>query len=182
MASSTRTADVRRLLRATAGLVTTALVLVGCGANFNAQSEQQYQPAVGVNSRTAGVYVIDTLVVTDGKGNGTVVSALINQQSSDDTLQSVTAQDLHGHSLQVSQLPNNGVRLPSGQAVQLGDSGAVRISGSPLLAGGVITLTFTFAQASPKRLEVPVVTDSSTYSRVPVGPMSSTPSAMPSSP
>lgn len=153
-------------------IVLAALLLLssGCGSNFNAQSQQQYQPAVGVSDRTSGVYAINTLVVTNDNGDGTVVSALINQAKHDDTLAKVTAVDNLGAALKVAPLPASGLSLPAGQAVQLADSGAVRLSGSSPKAGTFITLTFTFAQAAPVAVQVPVVINSSTYASVPVGP------------
>lgn len=151
------------------GAVCAALVLSACGSNFDAQSQQPYQPAVGVSNRTGDVYAIDTLVVTNNNGDGTVVAALINQAQQDDTLREVSAVDNDGGALTVAPLPDTGLPLPSGQAVQLADSGAVRVSGKSLRAGYFITLTFTFAQAAPLEMQVPVVINSSTYTGVPVG-------------
>jgi hypothetical protein len=156
-----------------AGLVAAVFAIAGCGSNFNAQSEQIYQPAVGLSDRSGQVYAINTLVVTNGKGDGTVIAALINQAHHDDHLRSVTVVDGKGSQLQVAPLPANGLRLPSTQSVQLADSGAVRVSGPSLEAGTVVTVTFTFAQAAPVTLDVPVVEDSSTYASVPVGPAKS---------
>jgi copper(I)-binding protein len=166
------TKGAKRLLFTGLGLAAAGLALVGCGANFNAQTQQQYQPAVGVSSRAGDVYAIDTLVVTDGKGNGTLVCALINQLPHDDTLRSVTAAGLNGSKFRIT-VPTNGVPLPAGQSVQLGDSGAVRVSGASLEAGSIITVTFTFGEAAPLTIQAPVVTDTSTYSKIPVGPATS---------
>lgn len=171
MGPSTDNSGARRRRRTGIALALAGLALAGCGANFNAQSQQQYQPAIGVSNRSGDVYAIDSLVVTDGRGNGTFVSALINQQARDDTLQSVSAVDAKGSQLQVSA-PSSGVRLPAGQAVQLANSGAVRVSGASLQAGTFITLTLTFAQAAPLRIQVPVVTTQAPYDKVPVGPTS----------
>jgi hypothetical protein len=155
------------------GLAVAVCAVTGCGSNFNAQSEQIYQPAAGLSDRSGQVYAIDTLIVTNGKGDGTVVSALINQAHRDDHLQAVTVVDGKGLQLQVAPLPAGGLRLPSTQSVQLADSGAVRVSGASLEAGTVVTVTFTFAQAAPVTLDVPVINDSSTYASVPVGPAKS---------
>lgn len=154
-------------------LVVAMFAVTGCGSNFNAQSEQMYQPAVGMSDRSGQVYAINTLIVTDGKGDGTVIAALINQAHRDDRLRGVTVVDDKGSTLQVAPLPANGLRLASTQSVQLADSGAVRVSGSSLQAGTVVSVTFTFAQAAPVTLDVPVVNDSSTYASVPVGPVAS---------
>jgi copper(I)-binding protein len=166
----TETRGAKRLVFTGIGLAAAGLALTGCGAGFDAQSQQLYQPAVGINHRVGDIYVINTLVVTDGKGNGTLVCALVNQQTRDDTLKSVSAADGQGSQLQVV-VPSSGVRLPARQSVQLADSGAVRVNGASLQAGSIITLTLTFAQAAPVTIESPVVDDSPTYSQVPVGPM-----------
>lgn len=152
------------------GLAAAVLALTGCGSNFGAQSQQQYQPAAGVSDRSGQVYAIDTLVVTNGNGKGTVVSALINQTRQDDSLRAVTAIDSNGSGLTVGQLPASGLPLPSRQAVQLANSGAVRVSGKALQAGSFVTLTFTFEQAAPLEVDVPVLLNSSTYANVPLGP------------
>ncbi|MBA2558437.1 MAG: hypothetical protein H0V07_00855 [Propionibacteriales bacterium] len=158
-----------RLRAVTAGAVAAALV-TGCGAGFQAQSQQIYQPAVGVNDRSGSVYTINTLVVTDGKGDGTIIAALINQARQDDTLHEVSATDGSSKALAVKPLAHGGVALASGQSVQLADSGAVRVSGKSLEAGSLVTVTFTFAQAAPITVDAPVVSNrSSVYSNVPVG-------------
>ncbi len=151
-------------------LVAATLGSTGCGASFGAQSQQQYQPAVGISDRTGNVYAVNTLVVTDGDGNGTVVCSLINQTEQADTLTSVSAVDAGGHGLGVEPLPSSGLDLAPGQAVQLANSGAVRLSDPGLVAGSVLTLTFTFTDAAPLQVETPVVNQTSTYADVPVGP------------
>jgi copper(I)-binding protein len=153
------------------GCATTALLgLTGCGAGFDAQTQQQYQPAVGVSNREGDVYAINTLVVTDGQGSGTVVSALINQTDADDTLASVTAIDDRGGGMRVQPLPDSGIALPPSQLVQLGNDGSVRVSSKDLHAGQFLTLTFTFANGAPLQVDAPVVNTSATYADVPLGP------------
>lgn len=163
-----------RLARRSVALASAATALVGvvgCGSNFNAQTQQQYQPAVGISNREGDVFSVNTLVVTDGEGNGTVVSALINQADTNDALRSVTATD-EGRQLQVEPLPDSGIALPPNRLVQLGNEGLVRIRDDNLRAGYFVTLTFTFANAAPLELDVPVVEAGgagSPYADVPVG-------------
>lgn len=168
-----RIGSVRGLVerRLALGCAATALLgLTGCGAGFDAQTQQQYQPAVGVSNREGDVYAINTLVVTDGQGNGTVVSALINQADAEDTLASVAATDDRGAALRVQPLPDAGISLPTSQLVQLGNDGAVRVSSKDLQAGQFLTLTFTFANAAPLQVDAPVVETGETYADVPLGP------------
>ncbi len=63
-----------------------APLLAGCGTGFQAQTNQIYQPGPGITVRDGGVYAINTLIVTDGNGNGTLVAALVNQAARPDTL------------------------------------------------------------------------------------------------
>lgn len=147
-----------------------AFGVVGCGSNFDAQSQQPYQPAVGVSDRSGQIFAINSLVVTDGQGNGTVVSALINETDAEDTLQSVTAADDLGHGLKAQPLPDGGIPLPPRQAVQLATDGSARLNSGDLEAGRFVSLTFTFASAAPVTVDVPVVNKTSSYADVPVGP------------
>jgi copper(I)-binding protein len=157
----------RSLARACAAVA--LLGVVGCGSNFDAQTQQPYQPAVGISDRSGQVYSINTLIVTDGQGNGTVVAALINQSDAEDTLQSVTAVDDQGGGMSVQPLPEGGISLPARNLVQLATDGSVRLESDNLEAGRFVTLTFTFANAAPVKVDVPVVEQTSTYADVPVG-------------
>jgi hypothetical protein len=167
------TSLVRRVL--TSVVVTAAAVVVsGCGASFNASTNIPYQPAAGISDRSGDIYAIDTLVVTDGEGNGTVVSRLINQQTDDDELESVTAVDSTGKEVTVAPLdsPVDIAAAPSpDQSVQLGTDGAVRLTGDAVDAGTFVTLTFTFGSAAPIEVEVPVVAVGTIYADIPVGPV-----------
>jgi hypothetical protein len=162
-----------RTTRNSAVVASACFALSGCAASFSAQTLQPYQPAEGISNRSGQVYALDTLVVADGKGNGTVVSALINQRYHQDALKSVTASDDKGSPLKVQPLASGGIALPYGQSVQIGNSGAVRISGKRVDAGLFVTLTFTFAQAAPVTIKVPVLSRGSIYSKIPVGPTGS---------
>jgi len=62
------------------------------------------------------------------------------------------------------------IALPSQRAVQLADTGDVRVRGA-LDAGSYCTLTLTFAHAAPVNVEIPVVSASSDFRRVPLGPV-----------
>ena len=163
------TRDVVRRFLAGACAAAAMMGVVGCGSNFDAQTQQPYQPAVGISDRSGQVYAINTLVVTDGQGNGTVVSALINQSGAEDTLQSVTAVDDQGGGMSVQRLPQGGITLPPRNLVQLATDGSARLSGESLEAGRFVTLTFAFANAAPVKVDVPVVAQTSTYADVPVG-------------
>lgn len=147
------------------------VALTGCAAGFDAQTNQPYQPAQGVTVRSSEVYAVNTLVVTDGNGNGTVVTSLINQRSEPDKLVALTAKDTAGGGAKVSPLPKGGIELATQQAVQTATDGALRISSDTLHAGGLVTLSFEFESAAPVKVEVPVVAASTTYADVSIGPV-----------
>ena len=168
-----RTSRTRALATTTA--VSAAVALTGCAANFNAPTNEPYQPAAGISVRSGEVYAINTLVVTDGAGNGTVVASLINQQVDDDTLQSYSATDSSGADITTAPL-SQPIDLPAypspHQAVQLGASGDLRLSGDNVEGGTFVDLTFTFGNAAPVKVEAPVVVGGAdtVYADVPVGP------------
>jgi hypothetical protein len=142
--------------------------LTGCSGGFDAQTQQLYQAATGISNRDSDVYVLNALVVTDGKGNGTVAGTLLDQAKQADTLQNVTAVDSSGKT--ISTKLASPLQLPPDQSVKLETNGAVRLTGSSVQAGYFVTVTFTFANAAPLTMAIPVVADSADYSSVPVGP------------
>jgi hypothetical protein len=157
----------RRRLGVAAALLTP--LLAACGTGFQAQTNQIYQPGPGISVRSGGVYALNALIVTDGDGNGTLVTALINQGPSPDTLESVLVRTRSGDRVKTSILSGT-VALPSRRAVQLADSGDVRVSGD-LAAGSVCFLKLTFRNAAPVTVEIPIVSTSSVYHDVPLGPV-----------
>jgi len=153
-----------------------------CGAGFDAQTNQPYQPAPGVTVRTSDVYAVNTLVVTDGEGNGTVVTSLVNQAAEPDKLVALTAKDTKGGTVDVSPLPDGGIELAPQQALQTATDGALRVSTDTLQAGGLVTLAFEFESAARVEVEVPVVAASTQYADVPIGPTGSESPSASSSP
>jgi hypothetical protein len=158
------------------------LLLSGCAANFDAPTNEPYQPAAGISDRSGAVYAINTLVVTDGSGNGTVVCSLINQQRQADTLESYSADAGNGDKITTAPLAQP-IDLPAypsdGQNVQVGTSGDLRLTGD-IEAGTFVTLTFDFGNATPVTVEAPVLNGGpdTAYADIPVGPVpTTTPSA-----
>jgi hypothetical protein len=151
-----------------------ASALSGCGASFDARTNVPYQPAQGITDRSGDIYLIDTLVVTDEDGNGTVVARLINKQSDDDALVSISAVDSTGQTITTEPLGQPialGVPPAADQSVQVGTDGALRLTGDNVVAGDFVKLTFTFARAAPLTIEAPVVPVGTLYGDIPVGPV-----------
>ena len=155
----------RRLLLA-AALV--APLLAGCGAGFQAQTNQIYQPGPGVTDRAAEVYVLNALIVTDGAGNGTLVAGLVNQRRGPDSLQSAKVTSSTGQQLKTT-IVGSTLALPPQTLVQLADTGDVRVAGT-LTPGSVGSLTLTFRNSAPVKVEVPILSSAPPYDSVPVGP------------
>jgi copper(I)-binding protein len=163
--------QVRTLQRSLAGcvaVVASALV-VGCSSSFEAQTNQIYQPAIGSDNRLGDVYVLDALVVSDGTSLGTVAAGLVNEVvRRGDALIRVTADSTDGNRVQ-GMIRGDQVRLPSQQLVQLADTGDVTLNAAkPLDIGGSITVTFTFRNAAPVTLDLPIVKNTGDFAHVPV--------------
>ncbi len=155
-------------------VIATALVSVAalnaCGANFEAQTQQIYQPADGVNNKDSDVYVMGALVVVGadesiGKGSGTVVARLINSADAPDTVSSVVATDGEGNEITVGGLAVS-LELQPGESLQLADDASIQLTGDTLEAGKLITLNFTFENAEPVSVQAPVFTNEGVYSDV----------------
>jgi hypothetical protein len=148
--------------------------LTSCAADFNAQTNQQYQAGVGTTDRSSTVYVLNALVAANDQGEGTLVGTLLNQSKNADGLRAVTAADLSGDPITIPDLTQP-IALPSQTAVKLQTGGAVRLSGSNLVLGDFIQVTLSFEQAAPITIQVPVVAGGAgtLYTGIPIGPISS---------
>jgi hypothetical protein len=156
--------------------------LTSCAADFNAQTNQQYQAGVGTTDRSSSVYVLNALVVANDQGEGTLVGSLINQSTKADGLRAVTTSDLNGKPITTTDLAAP-IALPSQIAVKLQTDGAVQMSGPNLTLGDFVKVTLSFEQAAPIVVQIPVVPggDDTIYTGIPIGPMTSATSTPPSS-
>ena len=126
-------------------------------SNFDAQTNQFYTPAEGVNERSGGVDVLNALVVSDGDGQGRFIAGLVNNSNTtDDALTQVQgagdASDIKGTLKTPIDLAPNGF-------VQLADKGVepVVLQGDQIVPGRFVELTMTFQQADPVTVQLPVV-------------------------
>ncbi|MFK4084331.1 hypothetical protein ACI2LF_09505 [Kribbella sp. NPDC020789] len=81
--------SVRRAALAGAA-ATLSIVLAACGASFDAQTSQPYQPAEGTNASSGGIAVRNLLVLSTEDGKGELHGVVVNNGTSTDTLVSVT--------------------------------------------------------------------------------------------
>jgi hypothetical protein len=169
---------VRRRLAALATVLLVP-VLGACGPsgfNSNYQTDEIYQPGVGVNERSGSVDVLGAVVVSTSGGRGTFVAGLANNGTEDDTLSSITGDDLQ---VQVSAP----VQVKAGGFVNLADSGSVSVSGESVRPGEFVRLTLEFASGQSTEINVPVVPYEGEYLDIkPAGAPSgsASPSASPS--
>ena len=148
--------NVRRCI-AVAALVA-APVLSSCGVNFGAQTDQPYNPAVGVDSRAGEVDVLNALIVSGSDGSGTVVATLVNDdETKPDTLKGVSGAGADS-GLQV-QLGGN-TQIPAAGLLNLADQGEVSAKGKRVVPGNFVKITFSFDRAEAITLDVPVVSSS----------------------
>jgi len=158
--------STRRRLAAVA-LVLLAPIVGGCG--FHEQTDQIYQPGVGVNNRSGTVDVLGAVVVSSLDGEGTLVASLVNQNDTkDDSLVNVT-----GDGFQTSV--SAPVKVPAGQLVNLADTGAVSVTGDTVKPGKFARLKLTFESGQETTINAPVVPYTDEFSDVRLASPKSTP-------
>ena len=143
--------------------------LGACG--FGYQTDQVYQPGVGVNDRSETVNVLGAVVVSTSEGRGTFVASIVNRDVEEsDSLSGVTGEDVEA---QVSAP----VEIAPDSLVNLADTGAVGVTGEGITPGAFTRLTLTFESGQEVELNVPVVPYEDEYRDI--KPASSSPSATP---
>jgi hypothetical protein len=155
--------------RAAIAALLLAPALTACG--FNEQTDQVYQPAVGVDSRSGQVDILNALIVSGEDGSGTFAGTFANKnQTDDDTLDGVT-----GSGITASQ---TSVDIPAADSVSMADEGELSLEGSAIKPGTFVELTFTFGSGQSTTVKVPVVAAEGDYADIPLP--SESPSESPS--
>ena len=135
-------------------------------SNFDAQTNQFYTPAEGVNERSGDVDVLNALVVSDGSGRGRFIAGLVNNSATtDDALTDVQGS---GDFSDVQGTMGASIDIRAGAFVQLADEGVepVMLSGDSVAPGRFIELTLTFQEAGEVTVELPVVTNDDDFQDV----------------
>jgi len=168
--------------------------LSSCGVNFDAQTDQYYDPTDGTSNRDGAVKVIDAVIISDQPGSGRLIAALVNSDGSvgapvgiadegtdtstatptqapqDDTLTGV--QGVGVDQSITFTLEGGDTTIPAGGTLQLADQGSavVGVSGDAerVSPGGFVELKFIFQNAEEATLEVPVLPPDDTYSDIPI--------------
>lgn len=139
---------------AAAAVALAATSLSSCG--FNAPTDQVYTPGVGVNDRSGTVDVLHALVVSGEDGSGTVIAALVNNDTENDDALTGVAGAGEDATIEVANSSAQ-VEIPAAGLYQLADEGSISVTGSQVRPGQFIELTFSFENAASITLEVPVV-------------------------
>lgn len=156
--------SVRRRLTATSFAAAALLVLGACG--FNAQTNHQYQAAVGAHAR-GEMDVLNTLLVANDDGSATVSASLVNHTESEQSLSSVSVTAMDGTELAVRGLKLL-LPLPQNRLAGLGlssDAGGFRVT-EGAKPGYFVKVTFSFTASAPVTVEAPVVERTAEYEKV----------------
>ncbi len=143
------------------------LLLTGCAGNFGAQTNKPYEPADGISVRRHQLSALNSLVVVGNGGNGTLVAGLVNKTATPDTLQSVTAMRPNSQQQIKVTYKSGSVKIPPSTLVQL--KGQVRLHAKSFTPGDLVKVTYTFADAAPITVTIPLMGHQAPYATIPVG-------------
>jgi hypothetical protein len=149
---------VRSILATGAAVLLAASVTAGCGAGFDAQTNQVYQAAEGANGDSGSIAARNFLIVADDQGKGTLHGVLVNTGDTDDRLASI-AVDPSVEGVRVTGAEP--APLPAGESVTLSgrESGSKPVAVTGAKPGQMIKLTVSFGDAGPITMLVPVITE-----------------------
>ncbi|MFL6153712.1 MAG: hypothetical protein ACJ72B_15140, partial [Ornithinibacter sp.] len=164
----------RGLLAATCAVAAVS----GCSdTSFDAQTNDVYDAGVGVNSRGTGVDVLNALIVDNGDGTGTLSATLVlnpGEFDEDQAPTSVTFDDFSVTTLDgqpVDATLSDDVVLQPDESVMLGTDPVATVAGDNVVAGDMVTATFSFdTVVEPIEIDIPVVQRTSTYDGVAEAP------------
>ena len=157
-ATSTRRRPARRPLLAAVALGVTPLV-ASCSfgtSNFDAQTNQFYTPAEGVNERSGGVDVLNAVIVAEEEGRGRFIAGLVNNSDLEDD--ALTGVEGSGESADLQGSLETPIDVVADGFVQLADEGEpVVLEGDAIVPGLFVEVTITFDKAAEATIKLPVV-------------------------
>ena len=149
--------NVRRSIAAAAVLLAVP-ALSACGVSFGAQTDQVYNPTVGVDDQSGQVDVLNALIVSGSNGSGTVVASLANNdQQTADTLKGVSGA---GKDASLTVKVGGDTTIPAGGLLNLATQGNITARGQRIVPGNFVEITFSFDRAEAITVAVPVVSHS----------------------
>lgn len=157
--------------------------LASCGVSFDAQTDEVYNPAQGVNNRKGTVDVLNALIVSGTDGTGRLIAGLANEVDADDKLTGVTGGD-SSQGLQIT-VGQGETTIPGQGFLQLADDEApmIEVIGDPAVVkpGQFLRVVLSFENGEAAELNVPVVApgEDFAYVELPTGGASTSESPVP---
>ncbi|HET7387845.1 MAG TPA: hypothetical protein VFJ19_14400 [Nocardioidaceae bacterium] len=148
-----------RALIATLLALIATLVLASCGRYYGGHAS----PPTGTSNRETPVKVVNTVVVVDGSGYGTVAATVVNQSTKPDRIVDVGLDTDETH---VPVALFHSVALPVRQKVRLAKTHAIRVNAYHVKAGEVVLLSIGFAHNESLKFHVPVEKNTGRYAHV----------------
>ncbi len=153
----------RRTIATIALAVAAPFALSACGTSFGAQTNQQYQAAVGSNLRSGPIGIYNGLFVENPNGSVTFSGALLSAEKQ--TIESVSVDGA------AKKLPTP-ITLEPNTLLTLGSEGEIVIRSADISAGDYVTINFAASPAGDVSIDVPVVARTREYASVASAPQS----------
>lgn len=163
-------ASLRRRL-GLAGIVVPLVLaggLTGCGAQFHAMTGATYVPGQGNFADTGDMSLRAVVAVSAVAGSASVTAVLLNNSSHPDALTAVT---LAGGQAVLNPTPitvDGGAQRKVGLRVAGTTTTTVDLTGAMIKAGGLVDLTFAFANSPAVTVTTLVVANTGPYAGVPL--------------
>ncbi|NLC98345.1 MAG: hypothetical protein GX678_04635 [Actinomycetales bacterium] len=149
----------RRLrIAATAIALASTFALSACGSNFSAQTNHQYQAAVGSNVRSGPIQVFNALFVDNGDGTATFSGALLAPSGSQEIVEAAVP----GADVSLS----GPIKLAKNTLFTVGAQGEIITTLDPNQIGRNIELTLTSTSGDKLAVSAVVVERSDMYASV----------------
>jgi hypothetical protein len=125
---------------------------------MNEQTQDWYTPANGVSTEAGDIGLRNVLVVADDEEQATILAALSNRGSQDDSLLEVTIGDV------VSEPVNGAIDIPAkGYATVGPDADRIDVTHVDAAPGRIVEVTFRFAHAPRTTVDALVQADTGPY-------------------
>lgn len=168
----------RNRLAAAALVAVSATTLSACGTSFSAQTNQQYQAAVGANLRKGDLQLYNAVLVKNPDDTYTLSAGLLAEYGAQ-TITAVSVTSLSGTDAKATLTGK--ISVPENKLVKIGAKGEIIASGSALKDGEYATVTFTADPGGQIALDVPLVDrDMPSYDSIATAAPTPTPTSSPS--
>jgi hypothetical protein len=146
--------------------VALSVTVAACGASFNAQTSQNYQPSEGTNAQSDGVGVRNLLVLASEDGKGELHGVVVNSGDTDDKLVGIASAPADPNAQntsteQAGSVTFTGLKetdLKVGQSYVIPPASGTGVTVTGGKPGQMLKVTITFAEAGPITTSIPVLT------------------------